>query len=420
MNGAQTLIAKSKGAMNGAQTLVARNKGAINGEQSRGPSRLYDGCMKLKYVLGIAAAAIVLAAVLLLHPWSRGKTQLAYSGTVETREIEVGSKLGGRVTTVAVEEGQTVKAGALLVRFEANELTAERAQAAAQVEQAQADLERLERGYRPEEKAQTQAAAAEQGAALEAAKNGPRAQELAQARADYESAKADALDAATTFERMETLVRGDTISRMQFDDAKAKRDSTAQRAESLRQRLALLEAGTRPEDLRAAEQRFRQAQAAAELMQRGYRREDLDAARGVLAAAIAHRKALDAQLSEAELTAAADGFVEVVSVRPGDLVPPGKIVVTMLESSQLWVKIYVPETELGGVKLGQAAAISVDAYPGREFRGSVQEIGAQAEFLPRNVQTRDDREHEVFGVKVHVDEADGVLKSGMSATVHLR
>ena len=375
--------------------------------------------MKLKLIVGIAVVALVVV-LLVVHPWNRGTKAVIYSGTVETREIEVGSKLGGRVTAVGVEEGQTVKAGAQLVRFEANELTAERAQAEAQVQQAQADLERLERGYRPEEKAQTLAAAAEQGAALDAAKNGPRPQELAQARSDYESAKADAVDAATTFERMQMLVRGDTISRMQFDDAKAKRDSTAQKAESLRQRLALLEAGTRPEDLRAAEERFRQAQAAAELMQRGYRREDVEAARGVLAAAIAHRKALDAQLSEAELTAAADGFVEVVSVRPGDLVPPGKIVVTMLESSQLWVKIYVPETELGGVKLGQAAAISVDAFPGRQFTGSVQEIGSQAEFLPRNVQTRDDREHEVFGVKVHVDQADGVLKSGMSATVHLR
>ena len=376
--------------------------------------------MRLKRIFGIAAAAIVVAGLLLLHPWNRGAKGATYSGTVETREIQVGSKLGGRVLAVGVEEGQRVKAGAMLVRFEANELTAERAQADAQVGQAQADLERLESGYRPEEKEQTLAAAAQQRAALDEAKNGPRPQELAQAQADYDAAKANAADAAATFERMATLVRGDTISRMQFDDAKAKRDSTAQQAESLRQRLALLQAGTRSEDLRAAEARYKQAQAAADLMQRGNRREDIDAARGVLAAAIAHRKALDAQLTEAELDAPADGAIEVVSVRPGDLVPPGKIVIDMLEASQLWVKIYVPETELGGVKIGQAAAISVDTFPGREFVGHVQEIASEAEFLPRNVQTRDDREHEVFGVKVQLDAADGVLKSGMSATVRVR
>jgi len=376
--------------------------------------------MKLKLVLGITALVLVGAAILLLHPWSRGQGNLVYSGTVETREIQVGSKVGGRVTAVGVEEGQNVKAGATLVQFDVDELKAERAQAQAQVQQAQADLDRLQRGYRPEEKAQTSAAAAEQAAVLEAAKNGPRPQELAQAQADYAAARADAVDAETTFKRMEMLVRGDTISRLQFDDARAKRDSTAQREESLRQRLALLQAGTRPEDLRAAEEKYRQAEAAAALMQRGYRKEDIEAGRAVFAAAIAHRDELDVRLKEADLQAPANGVIEVVSVRPGDLVPAGKIVLSMLESSQLWIKIYIPETDVGAVKLNQAASIEVDSYPGRKFSGAVQEIGSQAEFLPRNVQTRDDREHQVFGVKVRVDNADGVVKSGMSATVQLR
>ncbi len=376
--------------------------------------------MKIKIIVGIAVAAVVVVAIVLLHPWSRGAVPLVYSGTVETREIQVGSKVGGRVTAVGVEEGQSVTAGAMLVQFDVDELKAEQAQAQAQVWQAQADFDRLQRGYRPEEKAQTAATAAEQGAALEAAKNGPRPQELAQAKADYEAAQADAIDAESTFKRMEMLVRGDTISRMQFDDAKAKRDSTAQKAESLRQRLALLQAGTRPEDLRAAEERYRQAEAGAALMQRGYRGEDVEAGRGVLGAAIAHRNELDTRLKEGVLQAPADGVIETVSLRPGDLVPAGRIVVTMLESSQLWVKIYIPETDMGAVKLNQAASVEVDSYPGRKFSGSVQEIGAEAEFLPRNVQTRDDRQHEVFGVKVRVDNADGVLKSGMSATVQLR
>jgi multidrug resistance efflux pump len=377
--------------------------------------------MNRKSVLGIAVVAVAIVAVmLLLHPWRRGEAPLIYSGTIETREIQIGSKVGGRVTEVGVEEGQSVKAGATVVRFESNELTADRAQADAQAQQAQADLDRLQHGYRPEEKAQTQATAAVEAAALEAAKNGPRPQEIAQAEADYAAAQADALDAAKTYDRMEMLVRNDTISRNQFDDARDKRDSTAQRAESLRQRLALLQAGTRPEDLRAAEQRYRQAQAAAELQQRGYRKEDIAAARATLAAAIAHRDALDAQLKEAQLQAPADGVIETVSVRPGDLVPPGKIVITMLESSQLWVKIYVPETDLATVRLNQPASVEVDSFAGRKFHGSVQEINSESEFLPRNVQTRDDRQHQVFGVKVRVDNADGVLKSGMSATVQLQ
>lgn len=376
--------------------------------------------MKRKVIVGAAALGILILAGWLIHSCARSKNSFAYSGTVETREIQIGSKVGGRVTQVPVEEGQAVKSGDLLVRFESDDLKAQRAQAEAQLEQAQADLNRLQRGYRPEEIAQAEATAQEQRAMLDAAKNGPRTQELQQAKADYAAASADATNAQTNYKRMEMLVRADTISRQEFDNAKALRDSTAEKAESLRQRLAMLQEGTRKEDLQAAQERYRQAQATADMMQHGYRKEDIDAGRGKLSEALARIQQLDVALREAELFAPADGLVQTVSVRTGDLVGPGKIVVTMLESSQLWVKVYVPETDLAAVRVGQSAHVEVDSLQKRPFTGSVQEISSQAEFLPRNVQTRDDRQHQVFGVKVRVDNPDGVLKSGMSATVRLQ
>lgn len=347
---------------------------------------------------------------------SRGRNE--YSGTIETREIHIGSKIGGRVIDVYVEEGQTAKAGTVLVRFECDALKASRDQAAAAVAEARANLERMLRGNRPEEIAQATAQASAAKAALEEARNGPRPQELDQAKADFAAAQADAANAESFYGRMEKLIQTDTISRQQFDDARDKRDAATQRAESARQRLALLQAGTRAEDLRAAEDRYRQAEAARVLAVKGSRREDIDAARGRLSEAEAQVAQLDADLREAELTAPADATVEVVSVRPGDLVPAGRIVVSMVEASQLWVKIYVPETELARVRLGQPATVRVDSL-GRSFAGTVEQIATQAEFLPRNVQTSSDREHEVFGVKVRVDNSQQVLKSGMSATVHL-
>jgi HlyD family secretion protein len=376
--------------------------------------------MKKRGAMVIAAVLVLVLVGGLAYYFTHRDVRLIYSGTVETREIQVGSKVGGRVTEVAVEEGQMVKAGALLVRFEVDELRSQRAQAQAEVEQAQAELNRLQRGYRPEEIAQAEATARQQRAMFDAAKSGPRVQELQQAKADYDAAVADAANAEATYKRMQMLVRGDTISKQQYDDALAKRDATAQKAESARQRLNMLQEGTRKEDLQAAEQRYLQAQAAADMMRRGYRREDIESARGRLAQTQAHVKELDARLREAELNAPADGVIETVSVRAGDLVPPGRIVLTMLESSQLWVKIYIPETELGHVRLGQSAAVSVDAFGGREFQGHISQIDSSAEFLPRNVQTRDDRQHQVFGAKVLVDNPDGVLKSGMSATVRLQ
>jgi multidrug resistance efflux pump len=169
----------------------------------------------------------------------------------------------------------------------------------------------------------------------------------------------------------------------------------------------------------AAEARYKQAQAAAVLAKKGFRKEDIAAARGKLAQAQGQAAELHARLREAELVAPADAVVEVVSVRPGDLVPAGRIVMTMLETSQLWVKVYVPETDLAHVRLGQRATVRVDGY-GRTFDGHVGMIASEAEFLPRNVQTKSDREHEVFGVKVYVEDAQRVLKSGMSATVDLK
>ena len=363
----------------------------------------------------------MLAAVaLLVYSLTRGPSKLVYSGTVETREIQVGSKVGGRVTAVHVEEGQAVKASAVLVSFEVDELKAQRAQAQAAVEQAQADLHKMERGYRPEEIAQAKATAREQQALYDAAKSGARPQEILQAQADYDAARADAVNAETNYQRMHTLVRGETVSRQQYDDSIARRDAAAQRAESALQRLNLLKAGTRIEDKEAAQQRYLQASAAAQMMERGYRKEDIDTARGQLKQATARVAELDARLREAELLAPSDGLIETVSIRAGDLVPPGRIVLTMLESSQLWVRIYIPETEMANVKLGQHAQITVDAFNGRTFSGHLAQINSSSEFLPRNVQTRDDRKHQVFGAKVMVDDAGGVLKSGMAATVQLQ
>jgi multidrug resistance efflux pump len=360
---------------------------------------------------------IALAWMLITYFGHRGGVE--YSGTIETREIQIGSKIGGRVTAVPVEEGERVKAGSLLARFECDELKAQRAQAAATVEQAQADMDRMLKGNRPEEIEQAEAAAKAQGEAFAAAQNGPRKEDLAQGQADYQAARADAVNADAYFHRMEKLAATDTISRQQFDDAREKRDATNERAESARQRLKEMQAGTRVEDLRAAEARYRQAQAAATLARKGFRKEDIEAARGRLAEAQGKLAELDARLKEAELFAPSDATVEVVSVRPGDLVPPGQIVVKMQESSQIWVKVYVPETELARVHLNQAASIRIDGAEGRVFHGHVGQIATEAEFLPRNVQTLNDREHQVFGVKIFIDNPDGILKSGMSATVRL-
>jgi multidrug resistance efflux pump len=376
--------------------------------------------MNRKKIILIAAAVLLVATALAIYyAWSAHSARYLYAGTIETREIQIGSKVGGRVIAVPYEEGAQVKAGALLVRFEADDLKTQRAQAVAAVDQAQANLDRMVRGNRPEEIVEAEAAAANSRAAFEEAQNGPRKQDIAQAQADFDAAQADAENAEIFFKRMEKLLAADAISRQDFDNARDKRDAAAQHAESARQKLAELQAGTRTEDIQSARERYNQAEAAAVLARKGSRKEDIDAARAQLENAQAHVAQLDVALKEAELTAPADGIIETVAIRPGDLVPSGRIVVSMLEPTQLWVKIYLPETDLARVRLNQPATVRVDGLS-QTFQGHVGQIASQAEFLPRNVQTPDDRQHQVFAVKVYCDNAAGILKSGMSATVRLQ
>ena len=99
--------------------------------------------------------------------------------------------------------------------------------------------------------------------------------------------------------------------------------------------------------------------------------------------------------------------------------PAGRAIVTLLELSQLWVRIYVPEPALGSIKVGQQVAVAVDSHPGRTFAGVIEQINNRAEFLPRNIPTRDDRNHQVFGAKVRVDNGEGVFKAGMATTAHV-
>ena len=112
--------------------------------------------------------------------------------------------------------------------------------------------------------------------------------------------------------------------------------------------------------------------------------------------------------------------VEVLDVRPGDLIPPNTPVATLLERDQIYVRIYIPETEIGHVRLGQKAEVRVDSFSDTVFEGTVEQINQQAEFLPRNVQTREERVHQVFGVKIRIDDPSNRVLAGMAADVKLK
>ncbi|MEW6211392.1 MAG: efflux RND transporter periplasmic adaptor subunit, partial [Acidobacteriota bacterium] len=189
---------------------------------------------------------------------------------------------------------------------------------------------------------------------------------------------------------------------------------------SARQRLALLEAGTRDEEIRRAERQYKQAQANLEMVERGPRREDVAAARASLERVRASLQQIETQLGELEVRSPADAFIETLQVRPGDLINPNSPVATLIEVDRLWVRVYVPSPERGHAQLGKEVSVYVDTFGREAFAGRIEHISSRGEFTPRNVQTRDERAHQVFAVRVRVDNSSLRLGAGMAADVVIK
>jgi HlyD family secretion protein len=370
--------------------------------------------------VGALALALVSAAAVWKYLGGRAATdRLMLSGTIEADEIHVGSKVSGRIAAVLVKEGQEVNQGEPLIRFESYDLEAKRSDALAAIRQAEANLQKTENWFRPEEVAEAKAQAEAAWMSLELARNGPRKQEIDAARADVEAANADYEVTKSSLARVEQLVRNGVQSRQDYDNAKAAFDRASARRESARQKLDLLLAGTRSEEVARAERQYRQAAANLQLVERGARKEDIATARAQLERSRAALDQIETQLGELEVKAPADAYIEVMQVRPGDLINPNSPVATLVEVNRLWVRVYVPEPELGYVQLGKEVSVTVDTFAKDTFSGQIEQIASRGEFTPRNVQTREERTHQVFAVRVRLDNSAHKLRAGMAADVSI-
>lgn len=326
--------------------------------------------MKRRILLVLLLLA-ALSAVGLWRTRQRGAAraaELAASGTVEATEARLGFETGGRLAEVSVREGDEVAAGAIIARLDASEAAARKAQAAAQVEVAVARRDEAEAGFRSEE--------------------------VAQGKAALEGTELRLKNSEEELARAESLLAGGAISKEARDRARLARDVVASEQAAARERVQLLEKGSRREAIAAARAAVTQAEAA-------------------LATA-------DAALAKLTLRAPFAGRVSERHHEPGETVSPGAPVVTLLDPNDRWVRIYVPETRLGRVRLGAGASIRSDTFPDKTYRGSVVYIASQAEFTPKSVQTQEERVRLVYAVKVRVvDDPAFELKPGLPVDVTL-
>lgn len=300
--------------------------------------------------------ALALAGAALFVGWGlvRGRgggDVLVANGTIEATEVEVSSKLPGRLAQLLVKEGDQVQANQVIARLDASEIEAEVAQA--------------------------QAALARAGAQLKELLAGSRLQEIEEASANLQQAEDNLKLARDDWNRFDNLFKEGAISIQERDRAKNRFEIAQSQVKAAQERYALVRIGPRLEVIEAARHERDRAKAALEMAQ--------------------------VRLRDSTIVAPLPAIVLTKRAEQGEIVNPGFPIVILIDPDDLWLRVYIPESEIGLVGIGQDASVTVDSFPNRRFEGKVVEISSKAEFTPRTVQTKKERVNLVFGVKIRLN-----------------
>lgn len=319
--------------------------------------------MSRKAIIGVLIIAAAAAVFMIRNRSKPEPGVLKVSGTIEVTSVVLSFKVGGRLAERLVDEGQTLNVGQLVGRLEDEEL-------------------REERNSRSAEERASKAAVAD----LEA---GSRREEIAQGEAILVRVKSDAGRLAKDAARSEELYKREVIPLKELEAVKSAHDAASAAVREAEQHLKLLKAGPRPDAVRQARARAEGASAVKALA--------------------------ETRLSQSTLYSPLSGLVLSKHAEPGEMLSAGGPVVTVGRMDEVWLRGYIPESELGRVKVGQSARVMVDTWPGRNFEGRVSFIASEAEFTPKNVQTEKERVKLVYRIKITLPNPKGELKPGMPA-----
>jgi HlyD family secretion protein len=380
-----------------------------------------------------------------------GAGTLQTSGTLESRSVAIVAEVGGQLDTFEVREGDVVTQGALLAQIDPILQDAQIARAQAAVDTAQAQLAQAGAGARAEQIQLAQATldksiAAREGAQqalndIQAIRGTPQDidAQLIQARGQLHTAESmiplaetQLRTAKVIFERYQNVNSNDARVQAAMASAQVRAAEAGLKVATLTRDGAqatldlLLQLRDNPlalnAQVHAAQARLDQAQAALNIAQAGLdglnagpTAEQIAIAGAQVQQALAALDQLRTQRAKMSLRAPAPGIVTAVSVQRGENVQPGAKLMSIANLDEMRFTLYVPETQIGRIKIGQKVQLKVDGLPDRQYEGQVYFISPQAEFTPATVQTADERAKTVFMVKARLANGDHTLKPGMYA-----
>lgn len=379
-------------------------------------------------ILILVAAAVSIAYL----ATDRGsESQLRASGTIEATNVDVSFEIPGRVMEVMVTEGQPVKTGDLLARLAPGEHNDYVAQIQATLDAASSQVRQqeivvqLRQDVLANQIAQARGEVDALASAAERQRTGSRPEEIRVAESQLSQAEAILTQRRADFERISELARAGVLPKQQFDLAEAELRSAESNRNAAEERLNLAREGSRREDVAEAEARVRTAQAGVGIAEAG--RRDVDIQRAALETARARERELRAQLEAArthlgytEIRSPLDGVVLTKNVESGEVVSPGTPVVTVANIDELWMNIYIPETQTGLIKLNQEVDVFVDSFPGEIFKGKVTFVSSKSEFTPKTILTPEERIKLVYRAKVSIQNTNQRIKPGMPADAEIR
>jgi HlyD family secretion protein len=314
--------------------------------------------------------------------WPAENADGAFSSSViEADEVDAASRVGGRLLTVEVDEGQEIETGAVLATLDCAPLEARREELVARLERARA-----------EERA---AASQVQGAGAQRTVAATQAR-AARARAAALTARREA--AARAAQRVEQV--GEFATEEQRDQSRVTADELV---------LQVSAAERDVDSLRA--------QARASGAQRAAAEARAEAASHAVAALEATLGGLELDLAECTIRAPQGGVVETVFYEPGELLPQGRPVVRLLDRRSLEATLYLSAADLGAVDVGRSVSVRVDSFPDQRFEGRVTTVAVEALYTPRTIQTRSDRERLVYPVTIALSDESGRLLPGMPVEI---